>query len=143
MTVRIFRVSLLPGSARRPALIRRACLKALRSEKADKPGELNVVFLDRTAMRRMNRAFLRHDYDTDVIAFRHDAAARDEDVPFGDVYISAHQARRQATQLGHSVLEEAITLAVHGTLHLLGYDDRTPRQRALMFKRQDDILRRA
>jgi rRNA maturation RNase YbeY len=139
VTVRVFRASLLPASARRPALLRAACLRALKEERADRPGELNVVFLDRTAMRRMNRTYLRHDHDTDVIAFRYDASGGPQ-APFGDVYISAYQARRQARELGRSVLDETLTLAVHGTLHLLGYEDDTPGRRARMFRRQDKIL---
>jgi len=140
MKIRVFHASLLPPSARKPAAIRAAVQAALKSERAKDCGELNVVFLDRRRMREMNRMFLSHGYDTDVIAFRYDPDRRNPDAPFGDVYISAYMARRQAKELKHSVLDEAQTLAVHGTLHLLGYDDHTLRQRRTMFKRQDQIL---
>ena len=140
MNIEVFQASLLPASARKPAAIRRACLAALRLERSKGRGELNVVFLDRRKMRRMNRMFLKHDHDTDVIAFRYDPATKGKDAPFGDVYISAYMARRQAKRLGHSVLEEVLTLAVHGTLHLLGYDDHSPRDRREMFARQDRVL---
>ena len=139
MTVRVFRSSLLPASARRPAAIRKAVLTALKFEKSKRRGELNVVFLDRRRMRELNQTYLKKDHDTDVIAFRYGDGSAAE-APFGDVYISSYQARRQAAELKHSVLEETLTLAVHGTLHLLGYDDHTPRQRARMFKRQGEIL---
>jgi probable rRNA maturation factor len=138
--VQVFHAGLLPPSARKPGAIRRAVLAALKSEKAKGRGELNVIILDRKRMREMNRMFLSHNHDTDVIAFRYDPNRRDPDSPFGDVYISAYMARLQAKQLKHSVLEEAQILAVHGTLHLLGYDDHTLRQRRTMFKRQDQIL---
>ena len=142
MTVRVFHARLLPASARRPAAIRKAVLAALKLEKCRARGELNVIFLERKRMLALNRSYLKHDYDTDVIAFRHDAGVRSKESPFGDVYVSAHMARRQAKDLKHSVLEEALTLAVHGTLHLLGYDDRTAAQRRKMFARQDLVLRR-
>ncbi|MBI3553897.1 MAG: rRNA maturation RNase YbeY [Elusimicrobia bacterium] len=142
MTVRVFGANLLPASARKPSLVRKAVRAALKLEGVKARGELSLVFLDRRRMRELNRVFLKHDYDTDVIAFRYDDGRRSKDVPFGDVYISAHMARRQARELKHSVLDEALTLAVHGTLHLLGYDDRTERQRRKMFARQDRILRR-
>jgi len=93
-------------------------------------------------MRAMNRQFLGHDRDTDVIAFEHDRLpelpARER--PLGDIYISSWLAVRSARELGHGVLHEALTLAVHGALHLLGHDDSTPRRKALMFRRQDELL---
>ncbi len=140
MKVQVFRATLLPASARRPAAIRKAVRSALKLEKAAAAGELNVIFLDRGRMREMNRMFLSRGHDTDVIAFRYDPDRRNPEAPFGDVYISAYMARRQAKQLKHSVLREVLTLAVHGTLHLLGYDDHTLRERRTMFKRQDQIL---
>ena len=140
MKVQVFRAGLLPASARKPAAIRKAVLAALKAEKAKERGELNVIIVERRRMREMNRLFLSHGHDTDVIAFRYDPERRKTDVPFGDVYISAYMARRQAKELKHSILEEVLTLAVHGTLHLLGYDDHTLRQRRAMFKRQDQIL---
>lgn len=143
MKVAVFGASRLPPSARRPALVKRACALALRGEGAVGPGELNVVFLDRRKMLELNKRFLSHSHDTDVIAFRYDdEPPGGPSRPFGDVYVSAFQARRQAAQLGHSVLREALTLVVHGTLHLVGYDDATPRQRAAMFAEQDRILAR-
>ena len=49
-------------------------------------------------------------------------------------------ARQQAAQQAHSVLAEVLFLAAHGTLHLLGYDDATSRQRAAMFRKQEHAL---
>lgn len=156
MIVRVFRAGLLPASARKPRLIAEACRKTLRREHArDRAprrgsaasksrraaageGEINIILLDRKAMRRMNKEFLGHDYDTDVIAFNHDSPEA-----FGDVYISAYKARAQAKELGHPVLREVLTLAVHGTLHLLGYDDDTPSRKARMFRKQDEMLAHA
>lgn len=101
------------------------------------------MFLDRRRMREMNRRFLGHDYDTDVISFSYPRPRRNAgDSPFGDVFVSAHMARRQAKSLGHSVLTEVLTLAVHGTLHLLGYTDASSLQKARMFRRQGSIVRR-
>jgi probable rRNA maturation factor len=142
MKVQVHGLSLLPATARKAAAIQRACRAALTLEKAKETGELNVIFMDRRPMRALNRRFLEHDYDTDVIAFRYSDELPSENPPFGDVYISAFMARRQAAELGHTVLDEVLTLAVHGTLHLLGWDDATPRQKKRMFARQDEILRR-
>ena len=139
MTIRFFGLARLPPSARKPRLLAAACRKALRSERADKPGELSIVFLDRREMLAMNKRFLRHGHDTDVIAFPYDGPAG-PGLPFGDVYVSAWQARVQAKAMGHPVLTEVMTLIVHGTLHLLGWEDSSPRKKAAMFRRQESLL---
>ncbi len=61
----------------------------------------------------------------------------------GDVVISYARARVQARAAGWRIADELELLAVHGILHLLGYDDRSPRARKRMWKRQIEILRRA
>ena len=138
MDVKVFHSSRLPSSARKPSLLEAACRAAL-GPAARRRGELSLVFLDRRAMRAINKRFLGHDYDTDVIAFPYPAAPGG---PFGDVFVSVPQARRQAAALGHSLLAEVLTLAIHGTLHLVGYSDEKAKDRRRMFARQDALLRR-
>ena len=145
MTIRVFGISLLPASARKPRDIIRVCRQVLKDEKAKAGGELNVVFLDRRKMRVLNKRFLGHDRDTDVIAFDYaeDPGPVKGAKPFGDIFISAFQARQQAAQQAHPVLIEVLFLAAHGTLHLLGYDDSTSHQRAAMFRKQEHALPKA
>ncbi len=137
-------MSSLPSSARRGALYQKAVRLAFGSTKkaAALRGEVAVVFLERAAMRRMNRHYLGHDYDTDVLAFPHDAPKEivGRDHPIGDIFISSWMTRRQAKALGHSAAVEAATLAVHGGLHLLGHDDHRPAAKARMFKVQGRIV---
>ena len=144
MKVRLVGTARLPPSARKPAALAAACLKTLKSEGAARAGEINIIFLDRGRMRALNRRFLKSGRDTDVIAFGYPpppkalrGAAED---PFGDIFISAHRARIQAKRMGHGVLTEARELIIHGTLHLLGYEDKTPGRRALMFRKQGLLL---
>lgn len=138
MTIRISGTSLLPASARKPRAVAGVCRQILKGEKADGAGEINIVFLDRRKMRALNKRFLGHDADTDVIAFNYpeDPGPGADEKPFGDIFISSHLARVQAGQVGHSVLTEVLFLTAHGTLHLLGYDDATSRKRAVMFGKQ-------
>ncbi len=142
LSVRVAGLSALPPSARRARLYESAVRRAFARERAHARGEVSVVFLSREKMRGMNRQYLGHDFDTDVISFAHEPvpglAAGER--PLGDVFVSAWLLRRQAAEQGHSVLREALTLVIHGTLHLLGHDDATPRERARMFRRQDEIL---
>lgn len=134
----------LPASARRAALYQKAVREAFASSKrmASRRGEVNVVFLGRAAMLRMNRHYLGHDYDTDVIAFSHEVPREvvGDDCPLGDIFISSWMTRRQAKALGHSPSAEAATLAVHGALHLTGHDDSRPAAKARMFKVQDRLV---
>lgn len=133
----------LPPSARRGALYRKAVRLAFATSRKRFNGEINVIFLGRAAMLRMNRHYLGHDYDTDVITFEHDLPPGQngkEFLPIGDIFISSWMTRRQATEQGHAAAIEAATLAAHGALHLLGHDDHRPAAKARMFKAQDRII---
>ncbi len=138
MKVAVHGLSLLPPSARKSGAIASVCRRALKLVGARVDGELNVIILSREAMRALNKRYLDHSHDTDVIAFNLEPGSPKE--TFGEVYISAYQARRQADEQEHSVLREVLILAAHGTLHLLGYDDATPRQKAEMFRLQDKLV---
>jgi len=142
LTVRVSGLSALPRAARNPALIAAAVERAFALEAPRRRGEVAVVFVTRAAMRDLNRQYLGHDYDTDVVTFEHEPVpgVPAAETPIGDVFISGWMAARQAEELGHSVLREALTLAAHGALHLLGHDDGAPRAKARMFRRQDEIL---
>ena len=142
MKIRVFEKVRNSGCGR-PALIK-AVATALKEEKCTDKGELNVVLVDGKEIKRLNEKYLGHNGTTDVIAFRYadDAhvAAAGADWPFGDIFICVPQAKRQAKELGHSLRKELLTLALHGTLHLLGYDDHKPKDRERMFRRQEQLL---
>ncbi len=142
MIIRLFHTSRLPASARRPGLIRKAVRLAL-GRHARKKADLDVLFVTDRRIREINREALDHDYETDVIAFPSEPAFPHEKarLPFGEIVISADRARAQAKDMGHPVLREVLTLAAHGALHLTGYRDHRPREKARMFKRQDAVLR--
>ena len=61
--------------------------------------------------------------------------------PLGDLVISVETARRQAPLNGHDLLTELLMLTLHGTLHLMGYDDLTDAARAAMNRRAASTLR--
>ena len=71
---------------------------------------------------------LDHDYPTDVLSF----PMADDPVLMGEILVSADTARREAAARGHPAYHELLLYAVHGTLHLLGYDDHDPKARARM-----------
>ncbi len=91
---------------------------------AEATGLVTVALVGDARMRAINRRFRRQDRVTDVLSFGVDARAlpRGEPRALGDVVIARGRARRQAEALGHSLRAEVRTLALHGVLHLLGYD---------------------
>lgn len=102
--------------------------------------ELSVVFVGSRFIRRVNREFLDHDFTTDVIAF---PLGEDGSSPLeGELYINLDRARSQAKTYGVTYAEETRRLLIHGTLHVLGYTDTTPRRKAAMTRREDEILAR-
>lgn len=76
---------------------------------------------------------------TDVLTFPADLS--DADGPYlGDIAVSFDTATEQGVEAGHSPQREIAYLALHGLLHLAGYDDREPAERAAMLRRQDEVL---
>jgi len=100
---------------------------------------LNVVLIDRHRCRRLNERYLGHRYETDVLSFLLEAAPRLE----GEVYINLDRAATQSRRYGVTFANEVARLAVHGTLHLLGYDDRVPRDSRRMRLAEDRYLTQA
>jgi probable rRNA maturation factor len=111
-----------------------------RAAPATARGEVTVALVSDARMRTLNRSFRNKDYATDVLSFPTAAstpaastAARPVDIDgrrlpqpgarsLGDIVIATGVARRQADEAGHSVATELKVLALHGLLHLLGYD---------------------
>ena len=80
-------------------------------------GEVSVALVDDGAIRRLNRQYRGQDVPTDVLSFPGEMPGF-----LGDIVIAAGVARRQAATAGHAFGTEARVLALHGLLHLLGYD---------------------
>jgi probable rRNA maturation factor len=99
-------------------LLRRAVRVTAAAEGVEQ-GELSLTLLDDPGIRELNRTYLSHDRVTDVLSF---ALQEEGEPPLGDVYVGLQQAARQASEAGVPLEEELVRLAVHGTLHVLGYD---------------------
>ena len=79
------------------------------------------ILTDDKHVRQLNRDFRKKDMPTDVLSFEmHDEIHPSP--PLGEIYISLDRAEEQAKEAGHSVNREVLHLAIHGTLHLLGYE---------------------
>ena len=84
---------------------------------ASATGDLSIALVSDRRMRALNRQFRGKDKVTDVLSF-----PSDERGFMGDIVIAAAVAKKQASAHGHSVQTEIRVLALHGLLHLLGYD---------------------
>jgi len=106
-------------------------------------GELGIALVSDARMRVLNRSYRKKDYATDVLSFESDSGrGRGPGVQLlGDLVIATGVARRQAREAGHSYQTELRVLALHGLLHLLGYDHEHPGDRGRM-QRVESRLRR-
>jgi probable rRNA maturation factor len=84
--------------------------------------ELSLSFVGDAEIRRLNRTFRKKDKATDVLSFPLRERASDGKFYLGDIIISVPTARRQASEIGHPLERELEYLAIHGFLHLLGYE---------------------
>jgi len=115
----------------------------------DPRAALQVVLVGARTMARLNAAFLGHQGCTDVLAFalgEAGAGAADEPgdgpVVVGEVYICPAVAAEAARRFGTSLADECVLYAVHGMLHLAGYDDTAPAARRAMRRAERRLLQR-
>jgi probable rRNA maturation factor len=97
--------------------------------------EISCAVVPDEEMRAINRQYLKHDYATDIITF-----PLEEQPLEAELIISADTARRQARHYKVTLREECARLAIHGILHLSGYDDSSEQLRGKMKKREDQLL---
>ena len=120
------------------ARLKRIARRTLQREQAR--AALTLYVTSDAEIRALNLKFHAAPAATDVLSFPMEQS-RDKPRPYiGDVVISYDRARAHAKVAGWRIADELDLLAVHGILHLLGYDDLTPRPRARMWKRQQEIL---
>lgn len=103
---------------------------------------MSLLLTDDETVHELNRTYRGVDKTTDVLSFsqREGENPDDWDNLLGDVIISVDQAKRQATDYGHSMAREVGFLTVHGVLHLLGWDHEDPEDERRMMGKTEDIL---
>jgi len=141
------------------AYVRKVTRTVLAAERVA-AAQISVALADNATVRRINRDFLRHDYDTDVLSFLFESSAMTRGQQpkrrgmsdqiaqprsagrgiDGEVLVSAEMAVQMADRFGWSPRDELTLYLVHGLLHLCGYDDLSPAERRLMRERERAIL---
>jgi probable rRNA maturation factor len=129
------------GAPKQTAAFVRAIEHALAKAAPEVRGDVTLVLAGDETVRRLNKRYRGKDRATDVLSFGlGDGRTRGE--PFGDIVVSVDAARRQARDYGATTGQEIVRLAVHGTLHLCGYDHHAPREAARMHGLTRRLLRR-
>lgn len=112
---------------------------------------ISIAILDNPSIHELNRQYLQHDYETDVLSF----SLSDDEEPGefvagqprgagrtieGEVIVSAEMAISMAVDYGWSAWDELTLYLVHGLLHLCGYDDLTEEELPVMRRREQEIF---
>lgn len=137
-------------------LIKKVIMSAAETLQLGDNFEMSVTIVENDRIQEINREYRKIDKPTDVISFAiedndeeefeefFEGFAKEEafEIPrlLGDIFISIDKAEEQAKKFGHSFDRELGFLAVHGFLHLNGYDHQTKAEEQEMNALQDEIL---
>lgn len=101
-----------------------------------KAADISVILIDAVRCRSINRRFLHHDYSTDVLSFPLESKPNLE----GEIYVNLDKAKQQARTYRTSFAEELARLVIHGTLHLVGFNDGTSVEKRKMRTAEEHYL---
>ena len=130
------------------ATLKKAMDIIARLEKLTDNTEVDITIVDNDEIHQLNRDYRGIDRPTDVLSFALGEGDEEPEVEdgeaehlLGDVIISAPRAVEQGEEFGHGLNREMTYLAVHGMLHLLGYDHMEEADKQVMRAREEQVLR--
>jgi len=100
---------------------------------------LSISFISSSELRDINKEYLNHDYETDIITFNYSKKLQDIDA---EILISIEQARRNAKKYDVTYGKELCRLVIHGMLHLLNFDDKDKKSKNIMNKKENQLTMR-
>ena len=109
----------------------------LKKEYDLKISSLSINFISSVKLREINKEFLNHDYETDVIAFNYSTKSKDID---GEILISIEDATYNSRKYNVKLELELIHLVIHGMLHLLKFDDKDKKSKKIMKKEENKLI---
>ena len=124
----------------RPQAIKKMVIHILRREGITR-AELSFSFISASQIRSLNQKFLKRSYATDVLAFDLKEAKKKNEL-VGDIFISTDAVIKQSKLFKTSLPYEFVLYIVHGILHLLGYDDHSPKDIKKMRAKEFEILKK-
>jgi len=99
-------------------------------------GEIEIVFLNDQEILEINREYLGHNYFTDVIAFSYNKKV----IISGDILISTGMVKGNAVKYNVFFILELLRVIIHGVLHLIGYNDKDPKEIEFMREKENTYL---
>jgi probable rRNA maturation factor len=106
-------------------------------EKEDKtPGQINYIFTSDNYLLAINQKHLSHNYFTDIVTFNY----CNDKVISGDIYISLQTVKNNSRLFNVTYEDELYRVMIHGILHLIGYNDSTNAEKAIMREKEDFYL---
>ena len=111
-------------------------LKLVAESEIRRIGDISIIFCSCHSILAVNQKYLQHDYFTDIITFDYCEGDRLS----GDLFISIDSVRENALEYGTDFSDELNRVMVHGILHLIGYDDHTEEDIAMMRKKENYYL---
>jgi probable rRNA maturation factor len=114
-----------------------SALRSVMEGEGIRSADVSLAVVDDPTIHRINRQFLQHDEPTDVISF---LLEQDGDRLDGDILISADTAAHSADDFGWNLADELLLYAIHGMLHLVGYDDLSPAKKRVMRQKERQYL---
>jgi probable rRNA maturation factor len=115
----------------------RQVVGAIVSDAGISAATISIAIVDDAAIAKLHEQFLDDPEPTDVLSF---VLERSEEFLEGEVVASADTAKTCARQYNSTPENELLLYVIHGTLHLVGYDDTSPRLRAVMRKKEEEYL---
>ena len=120
-------------------IISREIVSSVLKEEGKSEANILVIFTKDQILSDLKKKFFDKDHLTDVIAFRMNAY---EEVKVeGEIYISISRVKKNAEEYGQSFSKELARIIIHGSLHLLNYDDATSNEKIRMTEKEDYYLK--
>jgi probable rRNA maturation factor len=99
-------------------------------------GDISFIFCSDDYLLEVNKKYLNHDYFTDIITFDY----VENDVISADIFISSDRVKENASEFKTGFLNELLRIIIHGVLHLLGFKDKSKKDKLLMTQKEDFYL---
>ena len=131
----IFHSENIDFSLSQPSLIFDWICKTIESE-AKQLRHLNFIFCNDEYLHKINLEYLNHDTYTDVITFPYSEG----EIIEGDIFISIERIKENSNKFEVDFDNELYRVMIHGVLHLLGYLDKSPEDKVLMTKKENEYL---
>ena len=98
---------------------------------------LSISFIDSSELQKINKIYLKHDYETDVITFNYSKQKSEID---GEILISFEEAKNNAKKFNVKYGTELLRLVIHGILHLLQFDDKDEKSKKIMKQTENKLI---